>query len=320
MITSLVAPAFTIALLAAVESLLSAVVADGMTGTRHRSNTELVAQGVANIVSPLFGGIPATGAIARTATNVQNGGRTPVAGITHAAVLLLITVLFGKWAALIPMPALAGLLVTVAWHMSGWRTFLSEFRAPRSDVVVLLLTFSLTVAVDLTVAIEVGMVAAAFLFMRKMAEVTDVSAIENDEDDDAGAIGDAPAARIGALPPGVRVYEINGPFFFGAAEKFKDTVGRVARAPKVLILRMRHVPAIDSTGLNALRDLARRSRKDGTVVLLTEVQQRTKSAIMRSAVAAEIGEPNIYSTLKAALARANDELRLEAEVPRREVQ
>src|SRR2546422_398156 len=219
-IPGLFGAAFTIALLGAIESLLSAVVSDGMIGGRHRSNMELVAQGVANIASPLFGGIPATGAIARTATNVKNGGRTPVAGITHAFALLLITLFFGRWAGLIPMATLAAILVVVAYRMSEWRTFRSELRAPKSDVAVLLATFLLTVLVDLTVAIEVGMVLAAFLFMRRMAEVTNISALTHEFRDPVDDFESDPnAVRRRVVPPGVEVYEITGPFFFGAAEK-----------------------------------------------------------------------------------------------------
>lgn len=304
-VTGLVQPAVAIALLAAIESLLSAVVADGMIGGRHRSNMELVAQGIANIASPIFGGIPATGAIARTATNVKNGGRTPVAGMVHALTLLLITVAFGRWAELIPLATLAAILVVVAYHMSEWRTFRAELRAPKSDVVVMLLTFSLTVAVDLTVAIEVGIVTAVFLFMRRMAEVTNVGAVTRefyeprDEDET-----DADRARRRRLPPGVEIYEINGPFFFGAAEKFKDTLAAVARHPKVLIIRLRNVPAIDSTGLNAFKDLVRRTRHDGTLVLLSDVHAQPMVALGRSALLDELGEDNVFGDIDAALERA----------------
>ena len=216
-IQSLVAPAFTIALLAAIESLLAAIVSDGMIGGRHRSNMELVAQGVANIGAALFGGMPATGAIARTATNVKNGGRTPVAGIVHATTLLLITLIFGRWAALIPLPTLAAILVVVAYHMSEWRTFRTELRSPRSDVAVLLSTFLLTVFVDLTVAISVGMVASAFLFMHRMSEVTSISAITHDSPSDSDDDADDPDAvhlRV-TYRRGLRSTKINGPFFFG---------------------------------------------------------------------------------------------------------
>src|SRR6267143_2548913 len=228
-IQALAGPAFTIALLAAVESLLSAVVADGMIGGRHRSNMELVAQGIANIASPLFGGMPATGAIARTATNIKNGARTPVAGIIHALTLLVITVFVGRWAGLIPMATLAAILVVVSYHMCEWRPFLSELRSPKGAGAVLLTTFLLTVLIDLTVAISVGMVLAAFLFMKRMAEVTNVRALKQEfEEDDADRYAsDENGVRLRAIPPGVEVYEINGAFFFGAAETFKDTLAQI---------------------------------------------------------------------------------------------
>jgi SulP family sulfate permease len=311
---SLIGPAFTIALLAGVESLLSAVVADGMIGGRHRSNMELVAQGIANIAAPLFGGMPATGAIARTATNVKNGGRTPVAGITHALVLLLITVFFGRWAGLVPLATLAAILVVVAFHMSEWRSFLAEFRgAPRSDAAVMVVTFLLTVLVGLTVAIEVGLVLAAFLFMRRMAEVTNISVLTHefreppdDFERDPNWVGSR------SIPSGVEVYEINGPFFFGAAEMFRDRLRQVAARPTVLILRMRHVPAIDSTGLHALRDLVRRSRKEGTLVVLSDVHAQPVVALERSGLYAEMGEENIHGNLDDALNRARQHLGLPA--------
>jgi sulfate permease, SulP family len=314
-LTSLVGPAFTIALLAAVESLLSAVVADGMIGGRHRSNMELVAQGVANIVAPLFGGMPATGAIARTATNVKNGGRTPVAGVIHALTLLLITLFFGRWAASIPLATLAAILVVVSYHMSEWRTFRSELTAPKSDVAVLLTTFSLTVLVDLTVAIEVGMVLAAFLFMRRMAEVTNVSSVtreladgmDGDDEDDPNSV------RRRLIPAGVEVFEINGPFFFGAAEQFKDTLGQIAKKPKVLIIRMRDVPAIDSTGLHALHELARRCTRDGTLLLLADVHAQPMFALARSDMLDQIGQTNLFGNLDDALDRARDYLGLPPE-------
>jgi SulP family sulfate permease len=312
-VTALVAPAFTIALLAAVESLLSAVVADGMIGGRHRSNMELIAQGVANIVAPMFGGMPATGAIARTATNVKNGGRTPVAGMIHALTLLLITLFFGRWAALIPLATLAAILVVVSYHMSEWRTFRSELTAPKSDVAVLITTFSLTVLVDLTVAIEVGMVLAAFLFMRRMAEVTNVSIVtreladgDDDEEDDPNSV------RRREVPRDVEVFEINGPFFFGAAEQFKDTLGQIAKKPRVLIIRMRDVPAIDSTGLHALHELARSCKHDGTLLLLADVHAQPMFALVRSDMLVELGEENLFGNLDDALDRARQYLELPA--------
>jgi sulfate permease, SulP family len=299
----LVGPAFSIAMLGAIESLLSAVVADGMIGSRHRSNMELVAQGVANIVSPLFGGIPATGAIARTATNVKNGGRTPVAGMTHALVLLLITLFFARWAGLIPLPTLAAILVVVAYHMSEWRTFAAELRASKGDVAVLVAVFLLTVLVDLTVAIQLGMVLAAFLFMRRMAEVSNVRAVTDAlRERDLDAPDDAQHAR--SIPDGVEIYEISGAFFFGAAETFKDTLGRIARRPKVLILRMRDVSLLDSTGVRALRDVIARSRRDGTLVLISEVHAQPALILQRSGLSAELGTDNVLMSLEDSIDRA----------------
>jgi SulP family sulfate permease len=314
--TALVGPAFTIAMLGAIESLLSAVVADGMIGGRHRSNMELVAQGIANIASPIMGGMPATGAIARTATNVKNGGRTPVAGIVHSLTLLLITLLAGRLAGLIPLATLAAILVVVAYYMSEWRAFVAELSSPKSDVAVLLTTFALTVLVDLTVAIEVGMVLAAFLFIRRMAEVTNISAVTSeledvvdDEDLDPNAVS---RRRI---PKGVEVYEINGPFFFGAAELFKDTLARVARKPKVLIIRMRNVLALDSTAMHALKDVVHRTRVDGTVVLLSDVHMQPLVALTGSPVLEEIGRDNLFGNLDDALNRARRILGLAEEPP-----
>lgn len=309
MLRDLVGPAFTIALLAGIESLLSAVVADGMIGTRHRSNMELVAQGVANVASPLFGGLPATGAIARTATNVKNGGRTPVAGMVHAVVLLGITLFVGAWAAMIPMAVLAAILVVVSYNMSEWRRFKAELRAPRADVLVLLITFALTVLVDLTVAVQVGMVLAAFLFMKRMADVTNVSLV-SDAFQDADEVADPDATRLRTLPGGVDVYEIDGPFFFGAAESFKSAIANVARKPEALIIRMRRVPILDSTGLAALRDVVLRSRREGTLVILAEVHSQPVIALTNSEFHAELGEENVTGTLDAALARARHYLAL----------
>jgi SulP family sulfate permease len=304
-ITALIPAAFAIALLGGIESLLSAVVADGMIGGRHRSNMELVAQGLANIVTPMMGGMPATGAIARTATSVKNGARTPVAGIVHALTLLVITLAAGRWAGLIPLPALAAILVVVAYHMSEWRAFRAELRSPRSDAAVLLVTFALTVLVDLVVALEVGMVLAAFLFIRRMAEVTNVTAVTSELDDVAdGDDGDLQSVGRRRIPVGVEVYEINGPFFFGAAELFKDTLARIARKPKVLIIRMRHVLALDSTAMHALKDVVHRSRGDGTVVLLSDVHMQPLHALTGSPLLDEIGRENLLGNLDEALDRA----------------
>ena len=303
---ALVGPAFAIAALGAIESLLSAVVADGMIGGRHRSNMELVAQGAANIVSPLFGGMPATGAIARTATNVKSGGRTPVAGIVHAVTLLLITLFLGRLASLIPFATLAGILLVVCWHMGDWPVFRAQLKAPKSDVAVMLTTFALTVFVDLTVAIAVGMVLAAFLFMKRMAEVTDISVVTRELLDAEGSSADASGAiHTRTIPQGVEVYEINGPFFFGAADKFKSALGEVSRKPKVLIIRMRHVPAIDSTAMTALHDLVRRTRADGTRLLLADVPPQPLAAMSRAGLIEEIGAGHVHKGIDEALAAAH---------------
>jgi sulfate permease, SulP family len=321
-VSALIGPAFTIALLGGIESLLSAVVSDGMIGGRHRSNMELVAQGVANIASPLVGGMPATGAIARTATNVKNGGRTPVAGIVHSLTLLVITLAAGQWAALIPMATLAAILVIVAYHMSEWRAFLAELSSPKSDVAVLLTTFVLTVLVDLTLAIEVGMVLAAFLFIKRMSEVTNINAVTRElEDDNSEQVYlDRNSVRSRRVPEGVEVYEINGPFFFGAAELFKDTLARVARKPKVLIISMRHVLALDSTGMHALKDVVHRSRRDGTLVLLADVHMQPLVALTGSPLLQDIGMDNLFGNLDDALNRARRELGLAEEAAPADVQ
>ena len=308
-VRELVGPAFAIAALGAIESLLSAVVADGMIGGRHRSNMELVAQGVANIASPLFGGMPATGAIARTATNIKSGGRTPVAGIVHALTLLLITLFFGRWAALVPLAVLAAIVLLVAFRLSEWHVFAHELRAPRSDALVMVATFLLTLLVDLTVGIGVGMVLAAFLFMKRMAEVTNITIVRREFEES----GPAPTDDRGAIyrrqvPPGVEVYEINGPFFFGAAEKFKQTLSDVSRRPKVLIIRMRNVPAIASTAMHALQDLVRRTRAEGTRVLLSDVNSQPLIALGRSGLLGVIGEENLFGDVDAALEAARQRL------------
>jgi sulfate permease, SulP family len=298
----LVGPALAIAALGAVESLLSAVVADGMIGGRHRSNMELIAQGVANVVAPVFGGMPATGAIARTATNVKSGGRTPVAGMIHALTLLVITLFFGRLAALIPLATLAAIVLWVAYRMAEWRVFKSELSAPKSDATVMLVTFLLTVLVDLTVGIGVGMVLASFLFMKRMAEVTNVTMVSREFSDSGPSPDKSGAIYTRVIPRGVEVYEINGPFFFGAAEKFKDTLSEVSRKPKVLIIRMRNVPAIDSTAMHALRDLVRRTRKDGTVVYFSDVQAQPLLALSQSELLWEIGEEHLFGDIDEALA------------------
>lgn len=302
MIVSLVGPAFTIAILAAIESLLSAVVADGMIGARHRSSMELVAQGVANVVAPLFGGIPATGAIARTATNIKHGGRTPVAGLVHVVTLLIVTLFFGRLAALIPLACLAAILTIVAYHMSDWRTVRAEIRGERSDALVLLATFGLTVMVDLTVAIAVGMVLAAFLFMKRMAETTSVAPIAASLREAYLEQGEAAAAeRHARVPRDVEVYDINGPFFFGAAEKFRDALSQVSKRPRALILDMENVPVIDSTGLRALTAVVEQCRKQGTRVLLADLTPETRERIAASPLGMSFGPEELNLTFDQAL-------------------
>jgi SulP family sulfate permease len=312
LIEKMSSPALTIAMLAGIESLLSAVVADGMTGNRHRSNMELIAQGVANIASPIMGGIPATGAIARTATNIKNGGRTPFAGIIHAITLLLILIFFGPWAALIPMAALAGILINVAYNMSEWHLFVKIFKSPKSDIMVLMTTFLLTVFVDLTVAIKFGVVLAALLFMRRMAEATEVGYVTDALEDQATDEEDmVDQNRISQkdIPEGVEVFEINGPFFFGAADKFKDTIRRLEKKPEVLILRMRHVPTIDATGLSALENVFSLSKQDGTPIILSGLQPRPLGKIQRAGLLKYIGDENIQPTIDHALDRARQLLK-----------
>jgi SulP family sulfate permease len=300
-IKALIQPAFTIALLCAIESLLSAVVADGMIGGNHKSNMELVAQGTANIFSALFGGIPATGAIARTATNVKNGGRTPIAGIVHAITLFLIVIFFGKWASLIPMATLAGILVVVAYNMSEWENFLSILKGPRTDVVIMLSTFLLTVLVDLTMAIEIGMVLAAFLFMRNMIKFSNVSSL-NKAMDDSEEINDTESVSKYPVPKNVDVYEITGPLFFGAVYKFKDAMKLIENPPKVLIIRMRRVPLIDATGIKALADVYKDSKLRGTKVILTEVESlQVMKELKESRLLFLIGKGNVTPTLSSAI-------------------
>lgn len=302
-IKNLIQPAFTIALLGGIESLLSAVVADGMIGSTHKSNIELVAQGTANIFSSLFGGIPATGAIARTATNIKNGGRTPIAGITHAIILLLIMLFFGRWATLIPMATLAGILVVVAYNMSEWKNFVTVLRGPRSDVAVLFTTFLLTVLVDLTVAIEIGMILAAFLFMRKMIKSSEVSSHSLDREESGT---DTDPIRNYEVPKEAEVFEISGPLFFGAAYKFKDAIKFIEKTPKVLIIRLRKVPIIDATGIRTLEDVYKQSKHRGTKLILSEVHSEQVMKELKDArLLFAIGKANVTDTFEKALRRCN---------------
>jgi SulP family sulfate permease len=301
-VRDILGPAFTVALLGAIESLLSAVVADGMIGGRHRSNMELVAQGIANVASGLFGGMPATGAIARTVTNIKNGGRTPVAGIVHALTIGLVLIFFGRWVKLTPLAVLAGILVVVSYHMSEWRSFRALLRGPRDGVAVLLTTFTLTVLVDLTVAIEIGMVLALFLFMREMAGVTNVHLLDDEVELDHFE-AQTTLARI-RVPAGVEVYEVNGPFFFGIAHKFEEATRVVAKKPRVRILRLRNVPIIDATGLRSLREFHRKCRQNRIPLIVTGLHVQPLSEMIRTDLFDLIGEENVFNNMKDAVARA----------------
>jgi SulP family sulfate permease len=319
-VRELLSPALSVALLAAIESLLSAVVADGMIGGRHRPNTELIAQGVANLCSPLFGGIPATGAIARTATNIKSGGRTPVAGMVHALTLLLLMVVFGRWASLVPMCALAGILVVVAYNMSEWHAFRALFRAPRSDMAVLLATFIFTVVFDLSLAVQIGVVLASLLFVKRMADLTKVtrikSAVQQKSDPREEQVDlEVKALTKQTVPPGVEVYEIQGPFFFGAADKLRNTMPIVALPPQVMILRLRYVPAIDATGLHALTEFRKECAAHGTQLLLCGVQPRVLRKLLRWPAGQNLGRPKVVRCLSQALRQARILLEQPPQIP-----
>jgi sulfate permease, SulP family len=303
-IKNLIRPAFTIAILGGIESLLSAVVSDGMIGGNHRSNMELVAQGGANIASAIFGGIPATGAIARTATNVKNGGRTPVAGIVHALTLLVIMLLVGKWATLIPMSCLAGILIVVAYNMSEYTTFIHIIKGSRSDAAVLLTTFLLTILFDLTLAIEIGMVLAVFLFMRKMIKISNVSSFLNENEN--GNDKDENSITKFNIPRDVEVFELSGPMFFGAAYKFKDAIKLIEKKPKVLIVRMHHVPIIDATGLHTISDVLRMCRHDKIQLIISEIQPIVLQEFKKSRLEFNIGRRFITTNFNIALQRADE--------------
>ena len=303
-IKSLVPPALTIAVLGAIESLLSATVADGVIGDHHNSNTELIAQGVANLASPLFGGIPATGAIARTMTNINNGGRTPIAGIIHAVVLLLIFLFLMPLAKYIPMACLAGVLVIVSYGMCGWRSFVALMKNPKSDVTVLLITFFLTIIFDLTVAIEVGLIIACLLFMKRMSETTDVKVIMDEINEESDIVkGNLEHLTI---PQGVEVYEINGPYFFGAGNKFEEIMATFGDRPKVRIIRMRKVPFVDSTGIHNLTNLCLMSKNEGIQIVLSGVSPKVHSQLEKAKFYDLIGEDNICSHINLALERAKE--------------
>jgi len=303
----LIQPAFTIALLGAIESLLSAVVSDGMIGGRHRSNMELVAQGAANISSAAFGGIPVTGAIARTVTNIKNGGRTPIAGIIHSFTILVIMFFFGYWIKLVPLACLAGILVVVAYHMSEWRSFRDLLKGSRGGILVLLATFFLTVLVDLTIAIETGMVLSAFLFLKRMADATNIHVIANelkqDEKEEEDVLETLP------LPEGVEIYEINGPLFFGVVHKFEEATRIVAKKPKVRILRLRNVPIIDSTGLQTLKSFYEKCRNNRIALIISGIHTQPLHEMVKSNLYDLVGEENVVPNIKEALLRAEILLR-----------
>ncbi|MCI5817491.1 MAG: sulfate permease [Prevotella sp.] len=305
-IKGLVSPALTIAILGAIESLLSATVADGVIGDHHDSNTELMAQGLANIAAPLFGGIPATGAIARTMTNINNGGKTPISGIVHAVVLLLIFLFLMPLAQYIPMACLAGVLVIVSYGMSGWRSFKELMKNPKSDVAVLLITFFLTIIFDLTIAIEVGLIIACLLFMKRMAETTDVKVIMDEIDpNDELDITKGNLEHL-TIPKGVEVYEINGPYFFGAGNRFEEIMATLGDRPRVRVIRMRKVPFVDSTGIHNLTNLCIMSQKEGIQIVLSGVNSTVRSTLEKSGFNELVGENNICSHINLALKRANE--------------
>lgn len=304
----LLAPAITIALLSGIEALLSAVVADGMTGYKHNSNTELIAQGIANICSPLFGGIPATGAIARTATNIKNGAQTPVAGIIHALTLLLIMLFFGHLAERIPMACLGAILMVVSYNMSEWRSFTAVLRSPRSDAIVLIATFLLTVIIDLTVAIQVGVVASAFMFMRRMALVSNVGVLTREFSDEQQYGTFIDRARI---PADTDIFEINGPFFFGAAYKFKEAMEDISyKPPRIRIIEMHNVPAIDSTGLHILEEVHALCKKRDIILILSGITTQPYNALEKAGLLQSIGRDNIFGSLDEAITRAETLLRM----------
>ncbi len=288
-------PAITIALLGGIESLLSAVVADGMIGSNHRSNTELIAQGIANIITPFFGGIPATGAIARTATNIRNGGRTPISGMVHAVTLLLIMLFFGKWAKLIPMSCLAGILIVVAYNMSEWRSFISIFKSSWFDILILLSTLLLTVIVDLTVAIEVGIVLSSLLFMKRMSDINKDIQLNVDSD----VLED-----YSSIPPYISIYEINGPLFFASAKQYCEVLKNSGSKSKIMIIRMRNVPFVDNTGVHNFKAALKILQNADTKIILSGVNDKVRTDLDKNRVSFLIGKANIFNNFDEALRHA----------------
>ena len=305
-IRSLMPAAFTIAMLGAIESLLSAMVADGVISDKHNSNTELIGQGIANVVVPFFGGIPATGAIARTMTNINNGGRTPVAGIVHALILLLVLLFMGPLVGLIPMPCLAAVLIIVAYNMSGWRTFVSLYKGPKSDFAVLMTTFVLTVIFDLTIAIEIGLLLAVVLFLKRTSESVEIKHFHDEIDPNQELDIQISSEEKLAIPEGVDVYEIDGPYFFGIANKFEEVMSRISQKPKVRIIRMRRVPFMDSTGIHNLEVLIEQSQKEGVQIVLSGVNPQVRKALEKADFNKLIPADNICSNINVALERSKE--------------
>ena len=305
-IRSLMPAAFTIAMLGAIESLLSAMVADGVISDKHNSNTELIGQGIANVVVPFFGGIPATGAIARTMTNINNGGRTPVAGIVHALILLLVLLFMGPLVGLIPMPCLAAVLIIVAYNMSGWRTFVSLYKGPKSDFAVLMTTFVLTVIFDLTIAIEIGLLLAVVLFLKRTSESVEIRHFHDEIDPNQELDIQISSEEKLAIPENVDVYEIDGPYFFGIANKFEDVMSQISNKPRVRIIRMRRVPFMDSTGIHNLEVLIEQSHKEGIQIVLSGVNPQVRKALEKADFNKLIPTENICSNINVALERSKE--------------
>jgi sulfate permease, SulP family len=302
----LLLPAFSIAMLGSIESLLSAMVADGATGYRHRPNTELIANGVANMITPFFGGIPACGAVARTMTNVRNGGTTPVSGIVHSIFVLLVMLFLGKWAKLIPMPTLAGILFVVAYNMSEWRSFKGMFRNTKSDISVLLVTFFLTVLVDISIAIQFGLVLAAFLFVKRVSETSGIKVLDSTVDEDTSYLTEDSKAEILDIPPGIEVFQINGPFFFGVANRFEEAEKQLGNKPRVRIIRMRLVPFIDSTGLKNLESFLEKARSSDIHIIFSGLASQPFNTLKKNGFIDKVGTENVCPSIDEALKRARE--------------
>ena len=304
MLQQLFVPAFTMAMLVAIESLLSAIVADGATGYRHRPNTELIAQGIANIAAPIVGGMGGSGALAKTMTNIRNGGKTPVAGMVHAIVMLLLMLFLANLAKLIPLSALAGVLVVVAYNMSEWRSFKNILKSARGEAAVLLTTFLLTIFIGLSFALPFGIILAMVLFINRVMETTDIAVLKHEVEDEQSHVSDGFETLI--IPKGVEVFQIRGPFFFGIANKFEEAEKEIHEVPLVRIIRMRRVPFIDSTGLRNLRSFVERSKKHNTTIILSGVIPKAMEQIKKEGLLAEIGDANICENIEKALDRSRE--------------